>query len=404
MLAFSYLLGVEHAGQPLILSDDDPDPIPFEEAVEFMKARVPLTKAEWNDLEPKLRFRAFTVAALAEPDAIDRLRGFVTKAVEKGTPMAEFWTEASLLDASGLGSSPWYWETVYRTNTQTAYNAGRAAEFMKSQPEYLEFIGIEDTRQTDICHKRSGIILPSTHPFWASNWPPLHYVCRSTVRAVFKEEIDALRDADPSWKPTDEEKLIGDAPQKGFGGNPIQTESFWALTPTMMQRAEDFGLVEMIRRFAKSVGMGYDPFTGSEVLAEGRIIRSRRKISALQEKRDAFRASVRSKLKGLQGTQIQNDSLNEPIDIPGVGIKKAIAFSGDPKKLAMLDKLPEALSKMKIIAREEEKANNPDFLEILKGRVALQYAGKKHLFEVVLKRRKADGRLEFYEILPYYQK
>ena len=56
----------------------------------------------------------------------------------------------------------WYWETVYRTNTMSAFNAGRAEAFDEYEPEFLEFIGIEDFRQTPVCASRSGIVKKRT--------------------------------------------------------------------------------------------------------------------------------------------------------------------------------------------------------------------------------------------------
>ena len=144
---------------------------------------------------------------------------------------------------------------MYRTNVQTAYNAGRAAEFTRNQPEYLEFVGIEDSRQTDICAERSGTILPASHPFWETNWPPLHFNCRSTVRSVYQAEVDALRDADPDWRPTADESLATVTPGKGFGGNPVASGSFWKMTPAMKERAEKYGLKTDIESFARSLGI-----------------------------------------------------------------------------------------------------------------------------------------------------
>ena len=257
LILFSYLVGMDHATTPLDLADaaTEFEAVPFSEAIAFMKARVPLTKPEWNQLEEQVRFRAFTVAALSEPDAIERVRRQAIAALEQGRPMAEFWEAARLEDAAGIGQSPWYWETVYRTNTQTAYNAGRAAEFTRNQPEYLEFVGIEDSRQTSICSERSGIILPATHPFWSSNWPPLHFNCRSTVRALYREEVEALRELDPEWKPTQEAELPGRQSSTGFGGNPIQTDSFWKMTPGMKERAEKYGILPEIISFSESLGI-----------------------------------------------------------------------------------------------------------------------------------------------------
>jgi len=255
LLATSLLLGIDHASGALILADDSFS-LPFEEAAAFLKGRVPLTKKEWNALEPKLRFRAFTVAALTTPDAVERVRTLAIGAVEKGTPLSEFWTAANAEGAAGIGASPWYWETVYRTNLQTSYNAGRAIELTRNQPEYLEFLGIGDIRQTEICRSRSGTILPASHPFWKTNWPPLHFSCRSTVRSVSQEEVDALRQVDPDWKPASDEALPEISAAKGFGGNPIETDSFWKMTAAMAKRAEELGMMPDIERLAKQAGIG----------------------------------------------------------------------------------------------------------------------------------------------------
>lgn len=256
LLVSSYLLGMAHVRPSKELADDSEVPaITFEEAAGFLKSRIPLTKAEWNKLEPELRFRAFTIAALSTPDAIERVKRMATSAIEGGKPLSEFWTAASAEGSAGLGASPWYWETVYRTNTQMAYNAGRAAEFARAQPEYLEFIGIEDGRQTDICAARSGTILPSTHLFWKKNWPPLHFGCRSTVRPVFQEEVDLVRETNPDWSPTPETRIPREHAAKGFGSNPIDSGSFYKLTPAMLDRAKQYGLIDLLKGYAKGLGI-----------------------------------------------------------------------------------------------------------------------------------------------------
>lgn len=405
LLTIAYLLGRDHAARPLDLAESY-DAIPFEQAIAFMKSRVSMTKDEWSDLEPRLRFRAFTVAALADPDAIEKVRRSALASMNEGKAVGEFWTEAMAEEAAQLsGKNPGYWENVFRTNTQTAYNTGRAAEFSSTNPEYLEFIGIEDTRQTDICADRSGVILPATHPFWSSNWPPLHFQCRSTVRAIYREEAEFLRGQNPDWKPTDAGEIDGmPGAAKGFGGNPIDTGSFWMLTPKMVERAERYGIIDDIKAFAKTVGMKYDPIMASRMAAEGRVVVGKSVIPGEKEERAALRKEVGEKLEALRGSSVDNATLGESIAITRTGIKKALTFSGDPAKLAALVELPDMLSRVTIISTETEKRGNPDFTEVLKGRVAIEHAGIKHLFEVVMKRRKQDGVLEFYEILPYRAK
>lgn len=257
LFALSWMLGIDHASPASSLDlADTPDALSFKEAVAFMKSRVPVTKDEWKDLEPKLRFRAFTVAALSSHDSIEQVRRMVTTAIEEGKGVGQFWTETRALDAAGLsGDSPKYWEIVYRTNVQTAYNAGRATEFAREQPEYLEFLGIEDDRQTSICRSRTGTILPATHPYWKSNWPPLHFRCRSTVRGVYPEEVDQIRKENPEWKPDDADALRQDPTSEGFGGNPIDEGSFYKMTQGMAERARAYGLMDDIEAFASSLGI-----------------------------------------------------------------------------------------------------------------------------------------------------
>jgi SPP1 gp7 family putative phage head morphogenesis protein len=404
LLTISYLLGRDHVGTKLELADDPEVPaIPFDDAVKFLKARVPLTKAEWLKLEPELRFRAFTVAALSAPDAIDRVRRMAADAVEKGMPLSEFWTHASAEESAGLDASPSYWENVFRTNSQTAYNAGRAAEFARTQPEYLEFIGIEDGRQTEICRIRSGTILPATHPFWKQNWPPLHFRCRSTVRAVFQEEVDLLREADPKWTSTPETKIATDPAAQGFGANPIATGSFYKLTPKMIERAEAYGILDDIKALGKSLGLRYDAVTLSTIAKEKGLTSITKTIPASKEERALLRKEAKGKLTDLQGQSFVNAKLKEPVTLDRTGIDHAVTFAGDPVKLAVLDHIPEIIKSASSFTVEPEIHGNPNFTEVLRGKAAIEVNGERNLFAVILKRKK-DGSLVFYDLLPWEQK
>jgi SPP1 gp7 family putative phage head morphogenesis protein len=257
LLASSLLLGMAHTSGALYAADAPADipPIPFEEAVDFLRSKVPVTKAEWLALEPKLRFRAFTVAALTQADYIDTVKNLLADAVERGEGAAETWETVKRIrtlvnDGNAFDLKPGYWETVYRTNTQTAYNAGKRLQFDKAPPDSLRMLVVEDDRTTDICRPLDGLTLPYDDPFWDTHWPPLHFNCRSTVRGIYKAM--GIPDTAP-------EKAAGTAdgfkPAKGFGGNPVDKESWWTLTEPMLERARDYGILENIERFAKKNGL-----------------------------------------------------------------------------------------------------------------------------------------------------
>lgn len=384
---------MDHAGSN-ITAADEPPALPFKEAIAAIKSRASLTKAEWNALEPQLRFRAFTVARLSSADAIERVRKATVAALQEGKPFAEFWTEASAAEVAGISaSSPWYWETVFRTNVQTAYNTGRAAEFARSKPEYLEFVGIEDDRQTTICEERSGVVRPADDPWWQKNWPPLHFGCRSVPRGIWKEEAELLH-VQPS---SDRRVRRLPAPAGDFGGNPLSTGSFWKLTPSMLQRAEAYGIGGELRSFAQSLGLEYDPSQVSALRNEVHLVESSKAVVASQEERKTISAS----LAELRKAPLNNAQLKEGVVITKAGLKHAISFSGNPVKLSALRDLPDIIEKAKIVSSEPYRGSSPDFSDLLRARVAYTVGEQSVQLELILLKRKADGLLVFYDLIPH---
>ena len=155
---------------------------------------------------------------LAELEAVERVKQYLVENLKDKTSFQNFvknLDKDELLKKAGWEKDGgWYWETVYRTNTMSAFNAGRAEAFDEYEPEFLEFIGIEDFRQTPVCASRSGIVKKRTDPFWKKNFPPLHFNCRSTVRPVYAEEATAFGIKES------ENVSLQSKPAKGFGRNP----------------------------------------------------------------------------------------------------------------------------------------------------------------------------------------
>ncbi len=224
------------------MADAIPEALTFEAAIEFARSKVTLTKEDYYRLSDLMRMRAFTVGRLAQVDAIERVRTHYLKQLEgASSSLQEFIDsiqEDDMLKVAGFGEEkPFYYETVYRTNIMTDYNAGRAFEFDQDKPVALEFIGIEDGRQTDICASRTGTILPYTDPWWENNWPPLHFNCRSTIRQISREEaeyegIDVKGLQKNGINPASADSLPG----SGFGKNPVRSNEFWPPNAAQQER------------------------------------------------------------------------------------------------------------------------------------------------------------------------
>lgn len=219
------------------LTAEDVENLPYAEAVEYLKKRDVIKKVDYNKLSDKMRFRAFTASRIADGDLLKRINSELIKNVNDGKGLKDFLslTKTDILNKVGMGAGGqgWYWETVYRTNVQTAYNTGRMMGFEEDKPLALHFVGIEDSRQTDVCHSLSNVIRPYDDPLWEKYIPPLHFGCRSTVRAIYDE--DELPD---EWT-----SLEGiEKPAKGFGTNPLENDSWWNELSSQVARAKEYGV------------------------------------------------------------------------------------------------------------------------------------------------------------------
>lgn len=217
---------------------EDIENMPYHEAVEYLKKRDVIKKVDYDSLSDKMRFRAFTASRIADGDLLKKLNAEMIASVNDGKGLSDFLslTKTDILDKIGMGAgSGWYYETVWRTNTQTAFNVGRAMGFAEDKPLALELVIIDDSRTSDICRQYAGkrFILPYDHPFWQTHWPPFHFNCRTTVRAIYDES-----EIPESWS---NPKDIKDA-NNGFGAYPLSNDSWWEELSSQVARAKEYGL------------------------------------------------------------------------------------------------------------------------------------------------------------------
>lgn len=231
--------------------------VPFNEAMQFLKSKVPMSKAEWLELEPKLRFRAFTVAQLGSAEVVDKAKQILLKSFEKsGGTYSDTWEELKKkVNVNALDIKPGYWENVFRTNTQSAYIAGKLQQYENSNVAAYQLMVIEDGRTSKICRhlltaSGYGMIISVDHPFWKKyGFPPYHFQCRTSIRAIWPSQVGKLGNMveNPTMKSLSKFKV-----QEGFGGNPLERGSWWEMTDSMKKLAEKFGIKDTFDR-AKNI-------------------------------------------------------------------------------------------------------------------------------------------------------
>jgi SPP1 gp7 family putative phage head morphogenesis protein len=185
---------------PLRALDDRRPPafltMQFQEALDAFMARELMTPEQFRLLSDAAKQRAFTATLLAS-DAI-RKRAFeqLTAALQNGSTLREF--AASIRSAeTSLGitpSDPAYLETVYRTNVQAAYGAGRYRQItspavVAARP-FVEYRTAGDSRVRASHRALDRKVFRQDDPSWPQFAPPNGFNCRCSVVVRRARDVD----------------------------------------------------------------------------------------------------------------------------------------------------------------------------------------------------------------------
>ena len=176
-----------------------------EAAVEYLKQKGVTVSWDWQDMLDDAHATAFTVAKTAGMDVVNDIYHAVVKAAETGQTLEQFQkTLTPVLQSKGwwgrtptsnpdtgeaqtvqLGS-PHRLKTIYLTNMQSAYMAGRYAEMMDSVDThpYWQYVAINDSRTRDSHRRMHGRVYAAVDPVWDTMYPPLDFRCRCRVRPL----------------------------------------------------------------------------------------------------------------------------------------------------------------------------------------------------------------------------
>ena len=168
------------------------DGLPPEDAIRFWRQRANLTWDEAKELSEAARARAFYVTGLLQQDLVNKVSDALRQALENGETLEDFRKRIPEI-IKNQGWKDYRVETIFRTNMQTAYAAGRYAKMtaVKKTRPYWQYIAIMDKRTRPshaVLHEK---IYPANHEFWESNYPPNGFRCRCAVRTLSQRQIDS---------------------------------------------------------------------------------------------------------------------------------------------------------------------------------------------------------------------
>ncbi len=186
--------------------------LPPEEAIAFFKAKGYAITWDWHESWKEVNDIAFTVAKVARADVLQDLRSGVQAALERGeterwfadrvTPVLKakgWWGKKIVVGADGEAEvvqegSPRRLQTIFRTNVQTAYAAGRWQRFLANAGErpYLQYVAVMDGRTRPGHARLNGKVFRIDDPIWQVIAPPNGFNCRCAVRALSESDLARL--------------------------------------------------------------------------------------------------------------------------------------------------------------------------------------------------------------------
>lgn len=185
--------------------------LPPEKAIKYFEAKGYTLSWDWREVWQEAHARAFTVAGVMKMDVLKDIRTGVEQALKEGKTLSQFERELEPLlkkrgwlgkgeirdaltgEVEGRRLGPSRLATIYRTNMQSSYMAGRYKRFMENAAArpYFEYVAVMDSRTRPEHASLNGLVFPAGDPFWQSYWPPNGWRCRCRVSALTGGEARA---------------------------------------------------------------------------------------------------------------------------------------------------------------------------------------------------------------------
>lgn len=182
-----------------------------EAAIAYLERKGFRITWDWHAVDAATHARAFTVAKMTRLDLLQDVRNALTDNLAKGQTLREFqrtlrpileakgwWGKQVVVNPTGeaqqvqLGS-PRRLATIYQTNLQSAYMAGRYAEALKASAThpYWMYVAVMDSVSRPSHAALHGKVYRFDDPIWQHILPPNGYNCR--CRFVALSEADLKR-------------------------------------------------------------------------------------------------------------------------------------------------------------------------------------------------------------------
>lgn len=184
--------------------------LPPDKAMAYFQSKGMTPTLIGQALQDEAHAVQFAVAGITKLDVLNDIHQGLHHALANGTTLSQFKAELEpLLQRKGwLGRGlvadqdgvlqgkqlmPYRLDTIFRTNIQSAYAAGRYQQQMRtvSTRPYWEYNAVMDRRTRPLHAALNGRVFRWDDPIWQTIYPPNGYNCRCWVRALTAAQVKA---------------------------------------------------------------------------------------------------------------------------------------------------------------------------------------------------------------------
>ena len=166
--------------------------LPPDKAIGYLESLGVVITSNWLDLLENARGRAFTIAGVMKEDILKDAKAIITSGVAEGKTFNSIKDEfRSRVQAKGWDASTYRLKTIYRVNTDLAYQYGRYTEqeSMKSFAPYWQYVAVMDANTRPEHAALNGKVFRADDPIWDTIYPPNGFNCRCYVRSYTEARL-----------------------------------------------------------------------------------------------------------------------------------------------------------------------------------------------------------------------
>jgi len=184
--------------------------LPPEQAVEYFRAKGMRITSKALDMAAAAHAKSFTVAGVLKAEVLEDIRAALDGAMAEGKTYEQFLKELRPKLQSkgwwgiphdpetgevlkGRAMTPRRLRTVYQTNLQSAFMAGRYKAQLENsdQRPYWQYVAVMDNRTRPAHRSLNGRVFRYDDEAWSSLYPPNGYNCRCRVRALSQGDFES---------------------------------------------------------------------------------------------------------------------------------------------------------------------------------------------------------------------